>query len=463
MLIDFNAQSYPVLIQSMVVFTDVPNVLRFRSQSTTGTPTTIEIQIDDAWFTDVEAEGQFFITIEGDSITNCLDPQDSANKKFYIADNSEDTAFFICNALRNCANVYAKFYIEYLSTGNIRLTARENGYQNVSSETNATDYLDFTVTQGTSQDEMLNAKIYIDLYNGNDYINTIYKNASEGLCRFNVSPLVAPLAEIGKATPFTLKAYSLKGDTSTELTTINSNIAYGYKIEDSTNYIGNISGNIQPAQVVDNMELYIYNKRLTFSLYHNLSNTPSISLTVNYLDATKTAISTETQTVTLTNNFTDVVILLDETLLRRSFFIKVDIPNYGYIQYSVIKPYRATDFCERISWRNEYGGISFFDFTDKQVDDRQFNTKTYNRSLLNYYQDDQKSEEKVYSKEVNTTYTLVSHLLGENGIKIFESMAKSKFCWVNDKEVILDEINVEETDVKNVYQASVKYHNSLKI
>lgn len=463
MLIDFNAQSYPVLIQNMVCFTDVPNVLRFRSQSTTGTPTTINITIDDNWFSDVESESQYFISIENDTITNTLEVEDSINKQFYIADNSQDTAFFICNALRNCPNVYAKFYIEYLSNGNIRLTARENGYQNVSAETNATDYVDFTTTQGTSQDEMLNAKIYLDLYNGNDYINTVYKNATEGVCRFNISPLVAPLAEYGQATPFTLKAYSLKGDTSTELTTINSNIAYGYKIEDSTNYIGNISGNIQPAQVVDNMELYICNKRCTFSLYHNLSNTPSISLTVNYLDATKTAISTETQTVTLTNNFTDVVILLDETLLRRSFFIKVDIPNYGYIQYSVIKPYRATDFCERISWRNEYGGVSFFDFTDKQVDDRQFNSKTYNRSLLNYYQDEQKSEEKVYSKEVDTTYTLVSHLLSEDGIKIFESMAKSKFCWVNDKEVILDEINVEETDVKNVYQASVKYHNSLKI
>ena len=463
MLIDFNSQSYPVLIQNLICFTDIPNVLRFRSENTSGTPTIILIQIDDAWFTDTESEGQWYITIEGDSITNCLDAEDSTNKNFFVADNSQDTGFFIANALRNCPNVYAKFHIEYLSNGNIRLTARENGYQNVSAETNATDYVDFTTTQGTSQDEMLNAKIYLDLYNGNDYINTVYKNATEGVCRFNISPLVAPLAEFGKATPFTLKAYMLKGDTTTELTTINSNIAYGYRIENSTNYIGNISGNIQPAQVVDNMELYIFNKRLEFSIYSNLANTPSISLTVNYLDATKTAISTETQTVTLTDNLIDVLVLLDETLLRRSFFIKVDIPNYGFIQYNVIKPYRATDFCERISWRNEYGGVSFFDFTDKQVDDRQFNSKTYNRSLLNYYQDEQKSEEKVYSKEVNTQQTLVSHLLGENGIKIFESMAKSKFCWVNDKEVILDEINVEETDVKNVYQASVKYHNSLKI
>lgn len=463
MLIDYNAQSYPALIQNLICFTDVPNVLRFRSQNTTGTPTTILIQLDDSWHTNVEEEGQFFITIEGDSITNCLNAEDSTNKNFFIADNSQDTAFFICNALRNCPNIYAHFFVEYLSNGNIRLTARENGYQNVSAETNATDYVDFTTTQGTTTDELNGAKIYIDLYNGTKYLNSIYKNASEGLCRFNVSPLVAPLAEYGKATPFTLKAYMLKGDTSTELTTINSNIAYGYKIQNSENFIGNVSGNIQPAQVVDNMELYIYDKRLTFSIYSNLTNTTSISLTVNYLDATKTAISTETQTVTLTNNFTDVLVLLNETLLRRAFFIKVDIPNYGYIQYNVIKPYRATDFCERISWRNEYGGISFFDFTDKQVDDRQFNSKTYNRSLLNYYQDEQKSEEKVYSKEVNTTYTLVSHLLSEDGIKIFESMAKSKYCWVNDREVILDEVNVEETDVKGVYQASVKYHNSLKI
>ena len=209
-------------------------------------------------------------------------------------------------------------------------------------------------------------------------------------------------------------------------------------------------------------ELYIYHKRLEFSIYHNLK-ADNITLNVNYLDATKTAISTETQTVTLTNNFTDVLVLLNETLLRRAFFIKVDIPNYGYIQYNVIKPYRATDFCERISWRNEYGGVSFFDFTDKQVDDRQFNSKTYNRSLLNYYEDEQKSEEKVYSKEVNTTYTLVSHLLGENGIKIFESMSKSKYCWVNDKEIIVDSIDIQETDVKNVFVATVKYHNSLKI
>ena len=463
MLIDFNAQSYPLLIQNMVCFTDVPNILRFRSSSTTGTPTTIEIQIDDTWFADVESEGQYFINLDGDTITNTLEPENSINKQFYIADNGEDTSFFIANALRNCPNVYAKYYIEFLGNGNIKLTSRVNGYVSVSAESNATGYVDFTTTQGTTSDELNNAKVYLDLYNGNNYINTIYKNATEGVCRFNVSPLVSSLAQYGQATPFTLKAYMLKGDTTTELTTINSNISYGYKTENSTNYIGNISGNIQPAQVVDNMELYIYNKRLTFSLYHNLTNTASITLTVNYLDATKNVITATTETVSLTNNFTDVVILLDETLLRRSFFIKVDIPNYGYIQYSVIKPYRATDFCERISWRNEYGGVSFFDFTDKQVDDRQFNTKTYNRSLLNYYQDEQKSEEKVYAKDVNKTYTLVSHLLSEDGIKIFDSMSKSKYCWANDKEVILDEINVEETDVKGVYQATVKYHDSLKI
>ena len=89
--------------------------------------------------------------------------------------------------------------------------------------------------------------------------------------------------------------------------------------------------------------------------------------------------------------------------------------------------------------------------------------KTYNRSLLNYYEDEQKSEEKVYAKEVNTTYTLVSHLLTENGTKIFESLSKSKFCWVDNQEIIIDEVNIEETDVKNIYQATVKYHDSLKI
>ena len=462
MLIDYNNQSYPVLIQNMVCFTDIPNILRFRSSSTTGTPTVMVIDIDDSWFTDVEEENQYHITIDGDTITNTLEPENSINKQFYIADNGEDTSFFIANALRNCPNVYAKYYIEFLGNGSIKLTSRVNGYQDISAESNATDYINFTITQGTTSDELNNAKVYLDLYNGNNYINTIYKNATEGVCRFNVSPLVSSLAQYGKATPFILKAYMVKGDTTSALTTINSNIAYGFKTEDSSNYIGNVEGNIRPAQVVDNMELYIYNKRLEFSIYHNLK-ADNITLTVNYLDATKNVITATTETVSLTDNFTDVLVLLDETLLRRSFFIKVDIPNYGYIQYSVIKPYRATDFSERISWRNEYGGISFFDFTDKQVDDRNMSLKTYNRSLLNYYEDEQKSEEKVYAKEVNTQHTLVSHLLSEAGVKIFDSMSKSKYCWVNDKEVILDEINVEETDVKGVYQATVKFHNSLKI
>ena len=465
MLISYNNQSYPLLVQNIICFTQVPNILSLRSSTTTGTPMTITIEFDDTWFTDVEEDNQYFISIDNDTITNVTEVANSINKNFYIADNSADTAFFIANALRNCQNVYSKFYIEYDGTNEcVRLTARTNGYQNVSCETNATGgYVDFTTTQGTSNDELLDSKVYLDLYDSNNkYVNTIYKNASNGLCRFNISPMVAPLAEYGKSTPFTIKAYKWKGDSINLLTTITSNIAYGYKIEDSSNYIGNIPDNICPAQVIQNRDLYIYNNRLIFSLYQNL-RAETIDLTVNYLDSTQTVTDSTTETITLGTTFTDVVILLDQTKLRNSFYIKVDIPNYGYILYEVIKPYRATDFCERICWRNEYGGTSFFDFTDKQVDEKQLESKTYNRNLLNYYQDEQKSEEKIYSRETQITYTLVSHLLTENGTKIFESLSKSQYCWINDKEIIVDSINIEETDVKGVFVATVKYHDSLKI
>ena len=121
----------------------------------------------------------------------------------------------------------------------------------------------------------------------------------------------------------------------------------------------------------------------------------------------------------------------------------------------------------RLSWRNEYGGISFFDFTGKYSDSDKLSTDTYEKSLFDYYDvTDAFQLKKVYDRGVQKTITVTSHLISKEGAKIFNSLAKSKSVWTydeqgNKKYVIISSVSVQEDNNYNdVFTGQVQFNYS---
>ena len=113
-----NSESY----EGILTFSDVPNILQIQ-EDIYGTPTVIDIVPSGLWRSVVTANTQFSLTMFGETITNVMSPNEVRNKKFFIAENEEDTAVSMCRALRNCGTIAANFIITLVdSDTTVRLT-----------------------------------------------------------------------------------------------------------------------------------------------------------------------------------------------------------------------------------------------------------------------------------------------------------------------------------------------------
>ena len=152
----------------------------------------------------------------------------------------------------------------------------------------------------------------------------------------------------------------------------------------------------------------------------------------------------------------------------KAFYIDIQLGNGPKLRFNVIKPLKATEYSQRIYWRNCQGGISFFDFTGGKTIDNSISTETYQKQNFDYYDYDmynRNSLNKPYDIDVNTTYTLKSHLFEADGRWIFNDLILSKRVWtiINGEYymVIIDSITVDEIDNNNIYQATIKFHFSM--
>jgi hypothetical protein len=132
----------------------------------------------------------------------------------------------------------------------------------------------------------------------------------------------------------------------------------------------------------------------------------------------------------------------------------------------VIKPLKATEYYQRIYWRNSYNGISFFDFTGAKSETRDLEITTYQKNIFGYYTDKMNELEKVYNNEVKYNVTLKSHLFENDGKYIFNDLAQSPDVWtvINNETyaIIIDSISVDElSDRNNIYEATLRYRYSM--
>lgn len=470
---------------NIVCLTDIPNILSVEDTSG-GTYTTYNISFNSGLNSVTTKDGQWYITIFGETITNVTDPKMAVGKNFYVASTTNSTAISVARALRCCPIIAANFnvttsnnvvYVKAKSIGPLLSTAN-NLKTNIS-----TQYLTSSAVNGTAESSLFGSKVIVDISTytpeGKTYITTLEKNYHGSEAAFNLSPVFTTLTEPGKVSEVEMNISKLKDGTYSQLGTISDNYAtVGYMVNQGDKYINienfNYAQNFRRGEnrgFANNSLLYIYGTTLPISFYNG--NEGGFYVTVDYVDSAGNILTTVTA---MTWNNTDSekklwdldINLAPNTGLKerfkQSFYIDVHLGSHTAVRYNVIKPIKATEYYQRIYFRNSYGGISFFDFTGQKTETRDADIKTYQKNIFGYHTDEMNELEKIYDTSVKYSVTLKSHLFENDGKYIFNDMLQTPLAWVERNgetyAIIIDSINVEETDQNNIFEATVRYRYS---
>lgn len=461
----------------LITFTDIPNILKVEDSSG-GTYATFTFMVNTAFKAQTTSDGQWWITFLGETISNVLNPNAAINKNFYVAETTTSTAASIARALRNCPGIIANFNVEH-DGSSVTLTAKAVGviWTNISGYIDSTPglstYITMTGTDGTADSDLNGALIDVDVYTNGEYVTTLEKNWYGGEAAFNMSPVLTTISEYGMVVPYDFKVSSMKDGNYALLGNITGNYSsIGYMVNQGYKYLTMddmvVAQNYSRGEnrgVDNNSILYLYQPKIDISIY--TGNNGGLSYSVEYLDSAFNIIGTYSSTMRFySNTLMDLTFLLNHagsTYFPLAFYVDLTL-GVTKIRYNVIKPLKATEYSQRILWRNSYGGISFYDFTGQRSETRDLNLMTYQKNIFDYYTDPMNSLEKPYDNEVKYVVTLKSHLFEHDGKYIFNDLIQSAQVWTEingeNYEIIIDSVSVDETDRNDIYEATVKYHYS---
>lgn len=477
MRITYNGQLSP---SSLITYTDIPNILKVEDNGG-GTNATITLTLSGNLAGATTYDGQWYINILGDTITNVRDASNAISKNFFVSTDNASTAASICRALRNCSTIAASFKV-LNSSNKITLTARAigpvfAGRSNWYDTNISTDYLNKTQTDGAASSPLFGSKINVDIYSDNSYITTLEKNYYGSEAAFNLSPVLSTISENGKSMPYNLKlskldrngSYSSIGELSTNYSVVGYMVNQGYKYQfiGTTSLIAQNMLRGQNRDVYNNSLLYVYEPSIPISFYMRGGST--LDIEVKYLDSAFNQIHRFTYTYTNTDAFNilkDVEIPLTGTNFSHAFYVDLKFSDTGnVVRYNVIKPLKMTEYCQRIYFRNSYGGVSFVDMTGSKSIQNNSDIQTYSKNIFDYYTDEMNSLEKTYDIEVKTEYTLKSHLIEADGRWIYYDIMQSPEVWtvINGEkyQIIIESCSVDETNANNdIYEATVRFRFS---
>ena len=465
---------------SFVTLTDIPNLVEIDNSADGFSLASLEITISGSWSTASHVD-PWFVTINGETITGVDDFSNAINKNFFISTGNTSTAASMAKAIRNCPSLAASFTVR--SYGNkVELLARNKGAFTWSTTTNASAYTSFSASNGTVADELIGGTVQVSvLDNSSNFITSLEKSYYESGMMFDVTPVLTTMAERGKTVPYKLEVSATKNDgTYTLLGSITGNsISQGYMVNQGFRYIplGTLPYNWMIAQNVsrgsskgdrNNTLLYVYGDTIPVSWYHKTLT--SLSVDVMYMSSAHATEHTETKTLSDSNNgwLHNAEILLNSTYKSSSYYIALRFysnnTTYGYLVYNVIKPLKATEYYQRIYWRNSYGGISFFDFTGQKSESRDLEVTTYTKNIYDFYTQDRNEKDMIYENEVKYAVTLKSHIIEQDGVYVFNDLIQSPEVWteINGEAygIILDSVSVDEDNRNNLFTATIKYKYS---
>lgn len=305
--ITYNGLSSP---ENIITFTDIPNILKVTANSG-GTRAYYTLTFVGNLYEQTNADGQWYITLFGETITNVLNPSNAVNKSFYVAQTSNSTAASVAKALRNCANIAANFTVEQSGTS-VTIKSRDVGsifYSGYFDTNISQGYMSRSGTDGSvPQDSLQGALIDVDIYSNNEYITTLEKNWYNGEAAFNMSPVLTTLASDGKVVQYALKVSSMKDGEYALLGNVGNNyISVGYMCNQGYKYLINNSLNIaqnfsrgKSREFENNTILYLYEPSINISLY--TSDNGGFSYSIDYLDSAYNVITSYTYTFHCSTN-----------------------------------------------------------------------------------------------------------------------------------------------------------------
>lgn len=473
--ITYNGLSSP---SDLITLTDVPNILKVHGNDG-GSRADFTLTFVGDLFSQVTSDGQYTIQLFGETISNVIDPKNAVNKSFYIGRTNASTAASVAKALRNCSTLAANFLVN--NNGSVvNIIARDNG-----SMVNGEQWVDSNITtqymtrSGTdgSADELQGGLVDVDVFSDGDYVTTLEKNFYNGEVAFDMSPLLTTISEVGELKPYTMSVSSTKdgeyssiGSLATNYTSVGYMCNQGYKyLVNGFQYAQNMSRG-EEREFANNTILYLYQPKVDLSIY--TGNNGGFDIKIDYLDSafnkitptrTRDSISCES------NSLDDITIYLNDSgnaYFPLSFYVDIKVGGLPKIRYNVIKPLKATEYSQRILWRNSYGGISFFDFTGQRSETRNLETMTYQKNIFGYYDNPMNELTKTYDNDVDYVVTLKSHLFENDGKYIFNDLMQSSEVWteINGEtySIILDSVSCEEQNQNNIYEATVRYKYSQK-
>ena len=473
MNITYNNLSSP---SNILTFTEVPNILKI-SENVTGTKCTIQFMMGNGLRQTVTGDSQYYITLFGETISNVMAPESANNKRFYISDDAESTAMSIARAFRNCGGLNADFDI-FGNGSTVEIIAKTIGKKittaNYLQRNIPGDKMSVSVQDGSSTSILFNSKIQVDVYNSNaasvnNFITTLEKNWYGDECAFDMSPVLSTFSEYGQTQPYTfvLNVFRDNGEWQNQ-GTVSGNTTIGYHANQSDKY-----KYAQGAQMLLNknrgtngtMILYTYNNVIPYSVLCGI-DTGGWNVKVSVKDSAFNEVyaNTSTSSRTTSNMIVDTNATIPQTAIKNGYYVDITIGTQT-TRFNIIKPLKATEYYQRILWRNEYGGISFFDFTGARSETDSVDIETYEKNIFDYHDNNEFERKMIYKNDYKKTVSLISHLLEEDGKWIFNSLMRSKKVWttINGKTyyIIPKSIDVQEDQTyNNIYTAKLTYDYS---
>lgn len=473
MNITYNNLSSP---SNILTFTEIPNILKI-SENVTGTKCTIQFSMSNGLRQTVTGDSQYYITLFGETISNVMAPESANNKRFYISDDAESTAMSIARAFRNCGGLNADFDI-FGNGSTVEIIAKTIGKKittaNYLQRNIPGDKMSVSVQDGSSTSILLNSKIQVDVYNSNaasvnNFITTLEKNWYGDECAFDMSPVLSTFSEYGQTQPYTfvLNVFRDNGEWQNQ-GTVSGNTTIGYHSNQSDKY-----KYAQGAQMLLNknrgtngtMILYTYNNVIPYSVLCG-SDTGGWNVKVSVKDSAFNEVyaNTSTSSRTTSNMIVDTNATIPQTAIKNGYYVDITVGTQT-TRFNIIKPLKATEYYQRILWRNEYGGISFFDFTGSRSESDSVDIETYEKNIFDYHDNNEFERKMIYKNDYKKSVSLTSHLLEEDGKWIFNSLMRSKKVWttINGKiyYIIPKSIDVQEDQTyNNIYTAKLTYDYS---
>lgn len=455
---------------NLVTFTDVPNLLSIE-ENVSGNKARVVFTFTSSMST--TADSQYNITVLCETVTSVMSPSSAKNRRFYMGLDNSSSAASLAMALRNCSSLLADFQIIHSGTS-VVMEARTIGSkwepQSPWLTTNLpSGIISISTTNGDSFSDLWNSKVMVDVYDGVSYVTSLEKSFYLDGCSFDVSPVLTTFTEYGKVKPYTLKVSSIGSDGKwSSLGSVSGHTSYGYMANQSSNYMYMQGARMLLNNMLSDGEItmYMYEPVIDFSILVG-NSVSTVPIRVSVKDSAMDELYNNTFVVSTSsypNNLIDLQWAIPDPYREDASQVTLGVGT-GTYTWNVIKPLRAADGARRVYWRNEYGGISFFDFTGEREENDTLDIETYEKNVFDMYDVEEMERKKVYRNEVTKKVSVSSHLMSEEGKWVFNSLERSKLMWtyVNGLLHYIVPVSVEVTEdgtYDNIYKAKFTYEYS---